>query len=58
VPNAARTRHWTKVPADLTVLNADYFTVPDEGLKRLNSVLTFVGGRIVHDAGELNVHDR
>jgi predicted amidohydrolase YtcJ len=44
--------------ADVTVLNADYFTVPDESLKQLNSVLTIVGGRIVHDAGVLRVHDR
>jgi len=44
--------------ADLTVLNADYFSVSDDALKQLNSVLTIVGGRIVHDAGVLNVHDR
>jgi len=44
--------------ADLTVLNADYFSVPDEGLKQLRSVLTIVGGRIVHDAGVLQIHER
>ena len=44
--------------ADLTVLNADYFSVSDEGLKQLNSVLTIVGGRIVHDAGVLQIHER
>ncbi|HVQ06506.1 MAG TPA: amidohydrolase family protein [Burkholderiaceae bacterium] len=44
--------------ADLTVLNADYFSVSDEALKQLNSVLTIVGGRIVHDAGVLSVHGR
>jgi predicted amidohydrolase YtcJ len=37
--------------ADLVVLNRDYFTVTDEDLKRLGSVLTVVGGKIVHDAG-------
>ncbi|HET9346565.1 MAG TPA: amidohydrolase family protein, partial [Candidatus Limnocylindrales bacterium] len=37
--------------ADLVVLNDDYFTVPDEQLKQLRSVLTIVGGRVVHDAG-------
>jgi predicted amidohydrolase YtcJ len=37
--------------ADLVVLNQDYFTVPDEGLKKINSVMTVVGGKIVHDAG-------
>jgi len=44
--------------ADLTVLNADYFSVSDEALKQLNSVLTIVGGRIVHDAGVLQIHER
>jgi len=43
---------------DLVVLNADYFSVPDESLKRLGSVLTIVGGKIVHDAGAVNIHDR
>jgi hypothetical protein len=37
------------------VLNQDYFTVPDEQLKRINSVLTVVGGDIVHDAKVLRV---
>jgi len=37
--------------ADLAVLSDDYFTVPDERLKRIRSVLTVVGGRIVHDGG-------
>jgi predicted amidohydrolase YtcJ len=44
--------------ADLTVLNADYFSVPDESLKQLGSVLTIVGGRIVHDNGALRIHER
>ena len=35
--------------ADLAVLNRDYFTVPDEDLKQIRSVLTIVDGRIVHD---------
>ncbi len=38
---------------DLVVLSADYFDpqrVPDEGIKRLESVLTVVGGRVVYDA--------
>ncbi|KAI1764511.1 hypothetical protein GGR53DRAFT_493230 [Hypoxylon sp. FL1150] len=34
---------------DVVVLNEDYFTVPDEGLKDLRSVLTVVGGVVVHD---------
>jgi len=37
--------------ADVVVLSDDYFTVPDEKLKKIRSVLTMVGGRIVHDAG-------
>jgi predicted amidohydrolase YtcJ len=41
--------------ADLVVLNQDYFTVPDEQLKRINSVLTIVGGNIVHDAKVLRI---
>ncbi|PYS34405.1 MAG: hypothetical protein DMG14_29575, partial [Acidobacteria bacterium] len=36
--------------ADLAVLSDDYFTVPDEALKKIRSVLTVVGGNIVHDA--------
>lgn len=36
--------------ADLAVLDRDVFSVADEDLKRTRSVLTLVGGRIVHDA--------
>jgi predicted amidohydrolase YtcJ len=36
--------------ADLVVLSHDYFTVPDQDLKRIRSVLTIVGGQITHDA--------
>jgi cytosine/adenosine deaminase-related metal-dependent hydrolase len=43
---------------DVIVLNGDYFSVPDESLKSLRSVLTVVGGKIVHDEGVLRVHDR
>jgi len=38
--------------ADLAVLDADYFSIPDEAIKRLQSVLTIVGGRVVHGTGE------
>ena len=34
---------------DLVVLNQDYFTVPDETLKKISSVMSVVGGKIVHD---------
>ena len=37
--------------ADLVVLNSDYFTVSNEDLKRIRSVLTVVGGNIMYDAG-------
>jgi predicted amidohydrolase YtcJ len=37
--------------ADVAVLDKDYFTVPDEDLKRLRSVLTVVGGKVVHNDG-------
>lgn len=36
---------------DVVVLSDDYFTVPDEDLRRLSSVLTVVGGAVVHDTG-------
>jgi predicted amidohydrolase YtcJ len=35
--------------ADLAVLDRDCFAVPDEELKRTRSLLTVVGGKIVHD---------
>jgi predicted amidohydrolase YtcJ len=35
--------------ADLVVLDRDYFTVPDEDIKRIKSVLTIVGGKVVHN---------
>jgi predicted amidohydrolase YtcJ len=38
--------------ADLAVLSADYFSVPDEEIKRIESVLTLVGGKVVYGAGE------
>ena len=36
---------------DLVVLDRDYFTVPDEDLKRMRSLLTVVGGKVVHNDG-------
>jgi hypothetical protein len=38
--------------ADLAVLSADYFAVPEEEIKRLESVLTIVGGKPVYGAAE------
>lgn len=37
--------------ADLVVLTADYFAVPDDELRGLESLLTIVGGRVVWAAG-------
>lgn len=37
--------------ADLAVLDADYFRVPEESIRDLQSLLTLTGGRIVHAAG-------
>ena len=37
--------------ADLVVLCDDYFHVPEEQIKSLESVLTVVGGQVVHAAG-------
>lgn len=39
--------------ADLAVLSQDVFTVPAAALPATRSVLTMVGGRVVHDAGAL-----
>src|SRR2546423_5426648 len=37
---------------DLAVLSADYFSVPEEDIKGIESVLTLVGGKVVYGAGE------
>ncbi len=37
--------------ADLAVLSADYYSVPEEEIRRIESVLTVVGGQIVYAAG-------
>jgi predicted amidohydrolase YtcJ len=38
--------------ADLAVLSADYFSIPDEEIKQLESALTIVGGKPVYAAEE------
>jgi hypothetical protein len=38
--------------ADLAVLTADYFSVPEEEIKHIESVLTIVGGKPVYAAEE------
>lgn len=38
--------------ADLAVLSADFFSIPEEQIKSLESVLTIVGGKIVYAENE------
>lgn len=38
--------------ADLAVLSADYFSVPENEIKGIEAVLTIMGGRIVHGSGD------
>jgi hypothetical protein len=38
--------------ADLAVLSADYFAVSEEEIKRIESVLTILGGKVVHAMGD------
>jgi len=38
--------------ADVAVLSADYFTVPDDEIRSIESVLTIVGGEPVYGSGE------
>jgi hypothetical protein len=40
--------------ADLAVLSADYFSIPEEEIKRLESVLTIVGGKVVYAIEEFS----
>jgi predicted amidohydrolase YtcJ len=40
--------------ADLAVLSGDYFSIPEEDIKQLESVLTIVGGKIVYAAAEFS----
>jgi len=40
--------------ADLAVLSADYFSIPDEEIKQLESVLTIVGGKVVYATEEFS----
>jgi predicted amidohydrolase YtcJ len=38
--------------ADLAVLSADYFSVPDEEIKKIESQLTVVDGKVVYGVGD------
>lgn len=38
--------------ADLAVLSADYFSVPDAKIRNLHSVMTIMGGKVVYGEGD------
>ncbi len=40
--------------ADLAVLSADYFSVPEDEIPHLSSELTLLGGEVVHGAGDFS----
>src|SRR5246127_4396697 len=40
--------------ADFAVLSADYFSIPEEDIKQLESVLTVVGGKVVYATAEFS----
>jgi hypothetical protein len=42
--------------ADLAVLSKDFFEIPEEEIKSLESVLTIVGGRIVYASEDYKEH--
>lgn len=43
--------------ADIVVLSSDYFTIPDEAIKNLESVLTILGGKPVYAAEDFVLLD-
>ena len=43
--------------ADLSVLSADYFSVPEEQIKHLESELTLLGGKPVYGTGDFKKYD-
>lgn len=40
--------------ADLAVLSADYFSIPEERIKQIEAILTMVGGKVVYAAQEFS----
>ncbi|QRN94929.1 amidohydrolase family protein [Archangium violaceum] len=38
--------------ADFALLSSDFFSVPEEAIKDISSVLTVVGGKVVHGTGD------
>ena len=43
--------------ADLAVLSEDFFSVPEESIKNITSLLTIVGGKVVYGAQEFRQLD-
>ncbi|HEX4998771.1 MAG TPA: amidohydrolase family protein [Terriglobia bacterium] len=39
--------------ADMVVLDRDFFTIPEEEIRQIRSLLTIVGGKVVHNSGVL-----
>ena len=37
-------------------LDRDYFSIPENDIKRISSILTIVNGEIIHDTGRLRTH--
>ncbi|WP_448659082.1 amidohydrolase [Sphingomonas sp. CJ99] len=42
--------------ADAALLSDDYFDVPESGISRIRSVLTLLGGKVVHGEGDYAAH--
>jgi predicted amidohydrolase YtcJ len=40
--------------ADFAILSSDYFSIPEEQIKHLESILTVLGGKVVYAAGEFS----
>lgn len=43
--------------ADMAVLSNDFFTIPDEEIKSIYSVMTILGGDIVHASDEFSSYN-
>lgn len=43
--------------ADFAVLSKDFFSVPDEEIKNIYSVMTIVGGEVVHASDQFSAHN-
>ena len=44
--------------ADLAVLSEDYLTVPDQRIRKIESVLTLLGGKAVHATGPFSAQTK